>query len=284
MTSAANRVSLSKLSQAGLIGFLVLLGLAVGVSAQDSEAGLQKDLSSDRPSWLSTSGSRRSDASDSITVELGQEVLVDRLNDEPAAARRSAPPSRVILMERSSGQQFILNPGQDIALILPLDKVRGGLYQGLLYPLPYIAPVSSGYGIRVHPITGLESFHQGIDLAAPAGTPVLAAYSGQVIAAGPAGNLGNAVVLAHDNSRRTRYGHMSSIVAQPNTWVEQGQLIGYVGSTGRSTGPHLHFEFWTRASGQWLAIDISEQLRLAVAAVRSPAETSLGNINAIGGN
>lgn len=181
---------------------------------------------------------------------------------ESLVPRAAVAPPVVILKERSSGQQFILNPGQDIALVLPYDKLLSASGETLFYPLPAVAPVSSGYGMRVHPISGLASFHQGIDLSAPLGTPVLAAFSGQVVAAGSAGNLGNAVVLAHDDSRRTRYGHLSQITVQPGTWIHQGDAIGYVGTTGRSTGPHLHFEYWLR-QGQWAALDISDALQLA---------------------
>ncbi|MEL7477016.1 MAG: M23 family metallopeptidase, partial [Cyanobacteria bacterium J06555_12] len=136
-----------------------------------------------QPGWLNRSGSRRGEDSGSVSVELGQDVLVDRLNADDNIVRQSAPPSMVILQERSSGQQFILNPGQDIALVLPPSLVEGARFEGLQYPLATAAPISSGFGMRVHPITGLSSFHQGIDIAAPAGTPVLAAYSGQVIVA-----------------------------------------------------------------------------------------------------
>lgn len=249
--------------------------------AQNSESPLPD--TDDQPGWLNRSGSRRGTSGDSVSVELGQDVLVDRLNADDSIVRQSAPPSMVILQERSSGNQFILNPGQDIALVLPPSLVEGARFEGLRYPLATAAPISSGFGMRVHPITGLSSFHQGIDIAAPTGTPILAAYSGQVIVAGPAGNLGNAVVIAHDEARRTRYGHMSSIAVQPNTWVEQGTIIGYVGSTGRSTGPHLHFEYWSRETGNWLAMDVSEQLRSLAVALQTPnasAPTSSG----IGGN
>ena len=249
--------------------------------AQDSPSLLPD--TDDQPGWLNRSGSRRGESGDSVSLELGQDVLVDRLNADDNIVRQSAPPSMVILQERSSGQQFILNPGQDIALVLPPSLVEGARFEGLRYPLATAAPISSGFGFRVHPITGLSSFHQGIDIAAPAGTPILAAYSGQVIVAGPAGNLGNAVVIAHDNVRRTRYGHMSSVAVPPNTWVEQGTVIGYVGSTGRSTGPHLHFEYWSRESGSWLALDISEQLMLLAATLQTPTANS-STSPGIGGN
>ena len=280
-------VRLYRMPIAPVIGYLLAATclLADAAIAEESNRPLPDATDDNKPSWLSNSGSRRQDASDTVSVEMGQDVLVDLLNADDDIVRQAAPPSMVILQERSSGQQFILNPGQDIALVLPAALIEGSRFEGLSYPLASFAPVSSSFGMRVHPITGLASFHQGIDLAAPAGTPILAAYSGQVIVAGPAGNLGNAVVLAHDESRRTRYGHMSSVAVQANTWVEQGQVIGYVGSTGRSTGPHLHFEYWSRQNGSWAAIDISEQLKLT--ALNAQAPTSGNNPPApsgVGGN
>ncbi|NJK72244.1 MAG: M23 family metallopeptidase, partial [Synechococcaceae cyanobacterium SM2_3_60] len=158
------------------------------------------------------------------------------------------------------------NPGQDIVVALPNERVESSADETLLYPLPAVFPVTSGFGMRVHPISGLASFHQGIDLGAPTGTPILAAYSGQVIASGHAGGYGKAVVLAHDDSRRTRYAHMSEIQVSEGDWVSQGDVIGLVGSTGNSTGPHLHFEFWQRnEQSEWIALDISERLQLAIA-------------------
>ncbi|MEM9568492.1 MAG: M23 family metallopeptidase [Cyanobacteria bacterium P01_E01_bin.34] len=276
----------SRTIAAALGGAMLAASCLVVLSTHAQEESRQSPLpdTENQPSWLNRSGSRRGEGSGSVSVELGQDVLVDRLNADDNIVRQSAPPSMVILQERSSGQQFILNPGQDIALVLPPSLVEGARFEGLQYPLATAAPISSGFGMRVHPITGLSSFHQGIDIAAPTGTPILAAYSGQVIVAGVAGNLGNAVVIAHDAVRRTRYGHMSSIAVQANTWVEQGTIIGYVGSTGRSTGPHLHFEYWSRESGTWSALDISEQLKVLAVAMQAQPTANTPSPSAVGGN
>ena len=109
------------------------------------------------------------------------------------------------------------------------------------YPLPYRVPVTSGYGWRVHPITGETAFHAGIDLGAPMGTPVLASHRGRVEYASMAGTYGNLVEINH-GAFSTRYAHLSAIAGSVGQTVKQGQIIGLVGSTGRSTGPHLHFE------------------------------------------
>ncbi len=106
------------------------------------------------------------------------------------------------------------------------------------------ARLSSGYGMRRHPILGYSRMHKGLDFAAPRGTPIMAAGDGVVVEAGRKGNYGNAVVLRHPNEYRTLYAHMSRIArgVKSGARVKQGEVIGYVGSTGMSTGPHLHYE------------------------------------------
>lgn len=106
------------------------------------------------------------------------------------------------------------------------------------------ARLTSGFGLRMHPILGYSRFHQGVDFGAPSGAPILAAASGRVSFAGWHGGHGNYVKIEHGRGFATAYGHMSRIVAKPGQMVQQGQLIGMVGSTGLSTGPHLHFEAW----------------------------------------
>lgn len=106
------------------------------------------------------------------------------------------------------------------------------------------ARISSSFGSRKHPILGFTKFHSGVDFAAPKGTPIYAAGDGTVKIAGWVGGYGNFVKIGHANKYETAYGHMSAFAKgiRPGTRVRQGQVIGYVGSTGRSTGPHLHYE------------------------------------------
>jgi murein DD-endopeptidase MepM/ murein hydrolase activator NlpD len=132
------------------------------------------------------------------------------------------------------------------------------------FPLAIPAFISSSFGYRTHPITGQARFHQGTDIAAAEGTPVLAAYSGNVEVAGWFGGLGLAVVISHGDRHETRYGHMSEVLVKPGQYVKQGTVIGLVGSTGFSTGPHLHFELWEKMKGDWVAIDSTDQLTLAL--------------------
>lgn len=107
---------------------------------------------------------------------------------------------------------------------------------------PVPGSVSSDFGVRRHPILGYTRMHQGVDFRAGFGTPILAATDGRVTRAGWAGGYGHQVRIAHAGGLATSYSHMSRIIAEPGEWVRQGQLIGYVGSSGLSTGPHLHYE------------------------------------------
>jgi murein DD-endopeptidase MepM/ murein hydrolase activator NlpD len=107
---------------------------------------------------------------------------------------------------------------------------------------PVAARITSGFGMRFHPILHFARMHKGIDFGAHYGQPIVAAADGRVIGAGWAGGYGEQVSLAHAGGISTSYSHMSRIVAAPGSFVRQGQLIGYVGSSGLSTGPHLHYE------------------------------------------
>lgn len=106
------------------------------------------------------------------------------------------------------------------------------------------ARVTSVFGLRTHPILGYTRFHKGVDFGVGFGTPILAAAGGRVSFAGWHGGHGNYVMLDHGKGLQTAYGHMSKIAVRPGQTVGQGQLIGYVGSTGLSTGPHLHYEVY----------------------------------------
>jgi murein DD-endopeptidase MepM/ murein hydrolase activator NlpD len=112
---------------------------------------------------------------------------------------------------------------------------------------PVNARAGSGFGFRVHPIFGTRRMHTGIDFGAPSGTPIFAAESGVVFSAGTRGGYGNATVIDHGGGISTLYAHQSRFGVSAGQQVTRGQVIGYVGSTGYSTGPHLHFE--VRISG-----------------------------------
>lgn len=129
-----------------------------------------------------------------------------------------------------------------------LDQVEIRLEERLRWisATPAIAPakgiLTSGFGIRRDPMSGVRAFHQGVDIAASPGQEVHAAADGIVVRAGRMGSLGKAVYLAHGFGITTRYGHMAEVLVEPGQKVKRDDVVGRVGSTGRSTGYHLHYE------------------------------------------
>lgn len=136
----------------------------------------------------------------------------------------------------TKGQQLFI-PGA------ALDSTTLKNAMGDLFKMPITAKFrwSSPYGKRIDPIAGVSSFHTGTDMACPTGTPILASMSGKVTTTGINRVYGNYVIIDHGNGYQTLYAHMSKIIATKGQWVSQGTRIGLVGSTGYSTGPHLHF-------------------------------------------
>ncbi|WP_093667114.1 M23 family metallopeptidase [Sphingomonas gellani] len=110
--------------------------------------------------------------------------------------------------------------------------------------MPVAGRITSAFGWRMHPLLGFTKLHKGMDIGAAYGSPIYAAIDGMVSFAGRAGGYGNFVKLAHQSGLASGYGHMSRIAVRPGQRVARGQVIGYVGSTGLSTGPHLHWEVW----------------------------------------
>ena len=136
------------------------------------------------------------------------------------------------------------------------SSIAGNGNRGLMFPLIGSAEISSGFGWRMHPVLGTWMMHSGRDLAAPEGTPVVAALTGRVVSSGDAGGYGLAIEIEHERPlRRTLYGHLSELYVKEGDQVRQGEVIGRVGSTGRSTGPHLHFELRVPQEGGWVAVD-----------------------------
>lgn len=143
---------------------------------------------------------------------------------------------------------------------LPQLKLPGNGDSRLLFPLARATAISSNYGWRIHPIFGNRRFHTGTDFTAPEGTPVVATKSGRVVLADYSSGYGLIVGIRHDGSNESRYAHLSQIHVKPGQWVEQGTVIGRVGSTGLSTGPHLHFEWRIRKGSRWIAVNAGEEL------------------------
>lgn len=128
-----------------------------------------------------------------------------------------------------------------------LDQGAGGSSPATSISIPSRMPLegaalTSGYGMRTHPVLGGRRSHNGIDLAAPTGTPVYATADGLVEKAQWFSSYGKYIQIGHGNDLETRFAHLSQIAVAQGEMVKKGDLIGYVGSTGRSTGPHLHYE------------------------------------------
>ena len=126
----------------------------------------------------------------------------------------------------------------DKAALYSKYKYDGGMFT---WPCPGYTRISDNYGMRIHPTLGIEKMHNGIDLAAPAGTAVLAAYAGTVVAADYNGTMGNYIMINHGDGLYTIYMHCSALYVSKGSDVSAGTKIAAVGSTGRSTGNHLHF-------------------------------------------
>lgn len=130
------------------------------------------------------------------------------------------------------------------ASVTESDSSGGSSYTGgqLSWPVPASSRITSYYGYRIHPISKVKKLHTGIDIGAPAGTAIVAAESGTVIQSGWRGGYGNTVMVDHGGGIVTLYAHNSSNTVSAGQQVNRGQTIALIGSTGNSTGPHLHFE------------------------------------------
>lgn len=136
---------------------------------------------------------------------------------------------------------------------LEAENAQARIYNGGMFawPCPGYKRISDEYGNRMHPILGVEKFHNGLDMAASTGTPILAAYDGDVVAADYSGSMGNYIMIDHGSGLYTIYMHCSALYVSKGQSVSKGQNIAAVGSTGRSTGPHLHFS--VRLNGNYVS-------------------------------
>ena len=208
-------------------GAIVALSFPAYLSAEDAPASVSSAASAD---------SERADAISptyspiSIATPVGKISLAkagDELGERRFEARSTAAGASVVSFSRTrprrnaSGMPLIGYPAG-----LPLNNGR----------------LSSGFGYRFHPLSGRYQPHAGVDLAAPMGSPVVATADGMVGLAGWKGGYGLTIQIDHGKAIQTRYAHLSATSVTPGQSVKQGQVIGFVGSTGRSTGPHLHYE------------------------------------------
>lgn len=175
--------------------------------------------------------------------------IVDTLADagfqvDAAGANHAAAGGPLITIDANGdfGHAFDETVVQLDAALSRLDLIRG---EAMALPIKTPVPgqqVSSSFGYRIDPLLGSRAFHSGMDFRAPTGLAVKASAAGTVVHAGPNGGYGNLVEIEHASGWTSRYAHLSEIKVQEGQTVDSGDTVGSVGSTGRSTGPHLHFE------------------------------------------
>ena len=181
-------------------------------------------------------------------IDVGEIAPDDRfdlvLANQRSAAGESRPgPLLYAGLERRGDRSLQLiawSLGGRIAWIDAATAGQARAANAMIWPVN--ARITSTFGRRIHPILRFARMHKGIDFGATWGTPIHAAADGQVARAGWAGGYGRQVRIAHGGGLATSYSHMSRMVVEPGAFIRQGQLIGYVGSSGLSTGPHLHYE------------------------------------------
>jgi murein DD-endopeptidase MepM/ murein hydrolase activator NlpD len=199
-------------------------------------------------------------AEDARAVAETERAAVQRLRAEHEPARAAAESEEAREKEVLDGvqarkaefeAQLAQLQAEQAALAQSVSRGSGGGSRGSgSGPLswPCDGGVVSGFGYRVHPISGTSRLHSGVDINCANGAPISAAGAGVVVEAGWRGGYGNAVVVDHGDGLATLYAHQSRIAASPGQSVSTGDVIGYVGSTGYSTGPHLHWEVWVNGT------------------------------------
>ncbi|WP_294532355.1 M23 family metallopeptidase, partial [uncultured Rhodoblastus sp.] len=158
-------------------------------------------------------------------------------------------------LEADAFEHAFASVSQSLALV---DGLRRALpHAPVRQPMTGPLDVTSSFGFRTDPFLGRPALHSGVDLRGDIGDLVRATAAGRVVVAGPSGGYGNLVEIDHGAGLATRYGHLSQIAVDDGQWVEAGAFLGEIGSTGRSTGPHLHYE--VRVDGA--AVDPARYLR-----------------------
>jgi murein DD-endopeptidase MepM/ murein hydrolase activator NlpD len=270
-TGVVRRVTLPLRLALGVAVAVMSLPLLMGFGARWSvgaEIGALRhanaELQLENDSFRAATGELTSQISSlqSTIVELGERSTLD------PATLKALDNLPAVVKSRAAGGGAAENLGASMAAVptpentfgvlrdllglleLRLENVRSGVErrEALAAATPSIWPVagwlSSAYGSRSDPFTGQPDFHPGLDISADKGQPVVATADGTVDSAGYGGNYGNLVVLRHPFGLTTKYGHLARFVVRPGQTVRRGEILGYVGSTGRSTSSHLHYEVW----------------------------------------
>ncbi len=244
-----------------IIGILTVTGLATSYTRMLLKVSDYNDVRADREALRGQYQSLQ-DVVTQTNAKLGS---LESLATEVALtygfgeARHARFPQSVLAMAAQSNPAF--DSGYHASLYAfnllkmttrdgsPDDAISPSMLMGTSIErgsVPSIWPVrgyvSAGFGERIDPLNGEGAFHSGMDIAAPTGTEVVATADGLVFSAGRDAGYGNAILINHGNGMTTKYGHLSKIYVVVGQDVKRGQIIGAVGSTGRTTGPHLHYE------------------------------------------
>lgn len=275
-TGAVRRLTISLWPTVGGVALVFALPVLIGLGARWSATAAITDLQSTNAALQVENASYR-EATGQLAGQISAlQSAVDQLGERNAVdpnAKRAMDKLPAIVKSRAMGGAMSGTPDAVVAPMLKsgfgstdsalavlsdllgamsnrLDSVRDSVERrhALAAATPSIWPVAgwltSSYGTRNDPFNDEKSFHPGLDISADYGTPVLATADGTVLSAGLNGAYGNMVVIDHGFGITTKYGHLSRIAVMGDQRIKRGDVLGYVGSTGRSTGPHLHYEIW----------------------------------------
>jgi murein DD-endopeptidase MepM/ murein hydrolase activator NlpD len=275
-TGAVRRLTVSLWPTLAGAAFLFALPVLIGLGARWSATAAIADLQTTNASLQVENASYRQATGQLAGQVSALQDAVDRLGERNVVdpdAKRAMDKLPAIVKSRAMGGTL---PGASNGVVAPmlksgfgstdsalavlsdllgaissrLDSVRDSVERrhALAAATPSIWPVAgwltSSYGTRNDPFNDEKSFHPGLDISADYGTPVMATADATVVSAGYTGPYGNMVVLDHGFGIATKYGHLSRIAVMGSQRIKRGDVIGYVGSTGRSTGAHLHYEIW----------------------------------------
>ena len=217
--------------------------LAQVAEAEALVKSLENDIEAYKAAYNETEAAKQA-----LQREIDEKVAqmeAERRAAEEAARKAAEEAARQQAQQQQQQQQT--TPSQPTQPTTPTYTTGSG---SMIWPCPSCHTITSEFGWRIHPIYGTSKYHSGVDIGASYGATVIAADSGTVITAGWVSGYGNCIVISHGNGVSTLYGHLSSIAVSSGQSVSQGQTIGYVGSTGNSTGPHLHWEVTVNGESQ----------------------------------
>ena len=215
--------------------------------AEDTSHRIERDKEDfiRRPSTLAALKQIRADDKTDLYWQLrANGVAADMVETLSATMEEAAPLVAILKMPEGSSAPALIGLAQlQDGRIVRIASAKRALPTRTTADDVVSGRISSSFGYRRHPILGFLRLHEGMDIAAPSGTPVRAAADGIVRIAGWAGGYGKRIELSHGASDASRYGHLSAMTVQTGDQVRKGDIIGFVGSTGFTTGPHLHYEW-----------------------------------------